>query len=358
MSSFSQSLPKCRISVVVPCRNEVTNIDAFMTSLLSQDLPADSELQIIIADGLSDDGTRESLERYRRQFANIQIVSNPKKIVSTGLNLAIRQAVGEIIVRMDVHAEYASDYITQCVMALKKTNSENVGGPARTRSQGYFQEANGLTYHSRFSCGGARFHDPNYEGPVDTVTFGCWRKSTLETLGCFDEELVRNQDDELNLRITRNGGTILQIPQIRCWYKPRSTLRSLFRQYAEYGYWKVYVIRKHRVPASVRHVVPALFLTSLLLLCGLSPFVRSASLLLLILVGTYLLTGIVATVLTCFRSSAWRFLPILPVMFVTYHFAYGFGFLTGVVHILLRQLFAKRDPGTPVLSSGESQSAR
>jgi glycosyltransferase involved in cell wall biosynthesis len=306
-----------------------------MASLLSQEIHDSSELEIIISDGMSDDGTRERLERYCQLYPQVQVLNNPHKIVSTGLNLAIGQARGEIIVRMDVHTEYAPDYIAQCLAALEKTKSANVGGPARTRGEGYFQQANCLTYHVPFSCGGARFHEPDYEGPTDTVPFGCWRKSTLEAVGLFDEELVRNQDDELNFRIIESGGTIWQTPLIRSWYKPRSTLCGLFRQYAEYGYWKVYVICKHKRPASLRHLVPAVFIATLLILGGLAPFSYSAALLLLSLAGSYLLGNIAASLTACCRSSGWRFLPILPFIFATYHFAYGFGFLKGILGVTI-----------------------
>ena len=336
MLSSRQSKPKRRVSVVIPCRNEAGHIDAFMASLLSQELQDSSELEIIISDGMSDDGTRERLERYRQLYPHVLVLNNPNRIVSTGLNLAIGQAQGDIIVRMDVHTEYAPDYIAQCLAALDKTKSANVGGPARTRAQGYFQQANCLAYHAPFSCGGARFHDPDYEGPVDTVTFGCWQKSTLEAVGFFDEELVRNQDDELNFRITKSGHTIWQTPRIRLWYKPRSTIRGLFRQYAEYGHWKVYVIRKHKRPVSVRHLVPAVFIASLLVLGGLAPFSSLAAMLLLSLAGAYLLANIASCLIACSRSSGWRFLPILPVIFATYHFAYGFGFLKGVLQVPFR----------------------
>src|SRR5262249_21289065 len=148
-----------------------------------------------------------------------------------GLNRAVRAAKGDIIIRMDVHTEYAPDYVKRCVEVLRGTGADNVGGPARTRAEGYRQEAIALAFHSRFSTGGARFHDPNYDGYVDTVTYGCWRKTRLVELGLFDEELARNQDDELNVRIHRAGGTVYQSSSIRSWYRPRPSLRGLFTQH-------------------------------------------------------------------------------------------------------------------------------
>ena len=171
-------------------------------------------------------------------------------------------------------------------------------------------------------------------GWVDTVTFGCWRKRTLEEIGPFDEALVRNQDDEHNLRLTRRGGRIWQSPRIRCWFKPRSSLRALFRQYYQYGYWKVYVIRKHRLPASVRHLVPAAFVGGLAALAAAAPFSRTAALLLLLALGSYAAANLLASLLACRSFGRLKYLPVLPVVFAAYHFSYGAGFLHGLIRLV------------------------
>lgn len=308
-------------------------IQPFLRSLAAQELPPGVRLEVLIADGMSEDGTRAVLDRYRAAHPEIVVLDNPRRIVSPGLNDAIARARGEIVIRMDVHAEYAPDYVRQCLAVLEETGAQNVGGPARTMAAGYMQEAIALAYHSGFACGGARFHNPDYEGPVDTVTFGCWRKSTLEELGLFDEVLVRNQDDELNLRLIRRGGRVWQSPRIRCWFKPRSSLRALFRQYMQYGYWKVYVIRKHRLPASIRHLVPAAFVGGLMLFAALSPFSAAARRMLLVASGAYVLANLAATVAACRRLSRLKFLPIMPAVFAAYHFSYGWGFLRGLLHM-------------------------
>ena len=165
---------------------------------------------------------------------------------------------------MDAHSEYAPDYVSQCVEVLQSTGADNVGGPARIKATGYVQRAVGAAFQSRFSTGGARFHLPEYEGEVDTVHYGCWLKSTLLEIGLFDEELIRNQDDELNYRIRSRGGRLWQSPDIRSWYFPRSSLASLFSQYFQYGYWKVRVIQKHARSVALRHIVPVLFVLTLL----------------------------------------------------------------------------------------------
>jgi hypothetical protein len=260
--------------------------------------------------------------------------------VSTGLNLAIRAADSDIIIRMDAHSEYAPDYIAQSVRYLDATGADNVGGPARTKSDGFMNHAISTAYHSPFACGGAKFHDETYEGYVDTVVYGCWKKSTLERAGLFDENLVRNQDDELNLRLTRAGCKLWQSPSIVSWYRPRRTLPSLFRQYFQYGFWKVPVIRKHRLPASWRHLMPGAFLFGnlVLLIAGVSGVMiddPDLSIRSLALWGMMLAVYLVVSFYFAVRAASWkdkRLIPILPIVFTVYHLAYGAGFLSGLLY--------------------------
>ncbi len=302
----------------------------FLNCLLKQETPG-LDCEFLIADGMSEDRTRETLQSYRLRYPRIRVIDNPERIVSTGLNRAILAAEGEIIVRMDVHTEYADDYIASCVRNLLKTGADNVGGPMRNRGTGYVGRAIAGAFHSPISCGGARFHQEDYEGYVDTVTYGCWRKSTLLQVGLFDTTLVRNQDDELNLRITRGGGKIWQSPSIRMAYHPRASLKHLFVQYFQYGYWKVAVIRKHKQPASLRHLAPGTFGLGMTILPAVALVLHSAQLWKLwwFLAALYVL-ACVAGACTVAHRRGWELLPILPIVFATYHFAYGIGFITGL----------------------------
>jgi hypothetical protein len=174
----------------------------------------------------------------------------------------------------------------------------------------------------------------DYQGYVDTVIYGCWRKETLLKIGLFDESFVRNQDDELNLRITRAGGKIYQSPQIKSWYQTRSSLWEVFRQYRQYGYWKVAVIRKHRFPASWRHLAPGGFLLALIVNLLLLPFFKGAIIPFGVMVGLYLGATLAASVATAWKTQ-WSLLPILPLAFAYFHFGYGVGFLHGLVDFVL-----------------------
>ncbi len=338
-SAIQAVAPLKGISIVSACRNERKHIRAFIDSLLAQDL-AGFDWEIIIADGASEDGTKEALSEVSRENPRVAVIDNPSRIVSTGLNAAIRAARGDIILRMDAHTEYASDYIQRCVEALETSGAQNVGGPARTKAEGRRAGAIQAAYHSRFSTGGAKFHDENYTGYVDTVTYGCWRKETLLKLGLFDEKLVRNQDDELNLRLTRAGGKIWQSAEIVSWYRPRATLSALFRQYFQYGFWKVAVIRKHRIPGSWRHLIPGVFVAgnmALLLaaLClavaGRGDLAEKTLLGWAAVLAAYVLASIVASVAAA-KKFGWKLLPYLPGTFAVFHVSYGLGFLLGSVY--------------------------
>jgi glycosyltransferase involved in cell wall biosynthesis len=329
---------------VIACHNEASHIREFLDSILAQDR-RNIDCEVIIADGISEDGTREILDQYAKEHPEIRIVSNPGKIVSTGLNAAIRAARGEYILRMDAHTFYAPDYLRRCIETLIRTGAQNAGGPARTRARGNIGEAVAAAYHSRFSTGGARFHDVNFEGWVDTVPYGCWRKNTLLKLGLFNESLVRNQDDELNLRMTRSGGKIWQDPAIVSWYSPRSTLSGLFRQYMQYGFWKVAVIRIHKIPGSIRHLVPAAFVLANVVLpilwavCALAGARHAsifAALCWLAMLGIYF-GGTLAATFEARRKAAPASLPYLPLVFATYHLSYGVGFLAGLLRFRSKQ---------------------
>jgi succinoglycan biosynthesis protein ExoA len=324
-----------RVSVVLPCRNEIGYIEPCLESILKQE-PPEGGFEILVADGISSDGTREYLDTVAVMHPQVRIINNPGRIVSTGLNEAIRAARGEIIIRMDAHTTFAPDYIKQCVATLEETQADNVGGPARTIAHTYTQRAISAAYHSPFAVGGARFHNVNYEGYLDTVTYGCWRKNLFEQVGYFDEEFVRNQDDEHNLRIVRWGGKIWQSPKIRSWYHVRGSCSALFRQYMQYGYWKVLVIRKHRLPASIRHLVPGAFVAGCFALAVAGAVWLPAFLLLAATLGLYCIVLALASLVTAAKHE-FALLPIFPFIFAAYHIGYGYGFVRGIIDFAIFQ---------------------
>ncbi len=324
-----------RVSVIVPCRNEAGYIEDCLESILHQDLP-DVELEIIVADGVSTDGTREYLKHLCAENPTVRLLNNPGRIVSTGLNAALREARGDVVIRVDAHTVYAADYIRECLSILRETGADNVGGPMRTTAASYRERAIRAVFHSPFAVGGARSHNANYEGYADTVIYGCWKKSIFERVGNFDEELVRNQDDEHNLRILRCGGKVYQSPWIRSWYHVRDSFKALWKQYMQYGYWKVLVIRKHRMPASVRHVVPAAFVAALIALLLVGWFWRPALGAAIAVAGTYLVAVVLASLLIACRTEK-KLFPVLPIAFCCFHLGYGYGFLRGFLDFVIFQ---------------------
>ncbi len=318
------------VSVIVPARNERRYIEPFCAGVLAQALPPGWALQLLVADGLSDDGTREVLAALALADARITCVDNPGRIVSTGLNLALARACGGVIVRMDVHTEYASDYIAQCLAALAETGADNVGGPWHAQADanaGPTQQAVAAAFQSRWVAGGAASRALAHSGWVDTVYLGCWPRTTFERFGPFDEAMVRNQDDEHNLRIVRGGGRIWQAAQIRSTYRPRATLAQVFRQYQQYGYWKPFVMKKHGQPASLRHLVPALFVAALAV-CTLLAVVAAWPL--TVLVASYAAAVVLMTAGVAARAHlSAAALVRVPVVIAAYHVGYGIGTLFG-----------------------------
>jgi succinoglycan biosynthesis protein ExoA len=321
------------VSVIVPCLNEKDHIEICIRSILAQE-PVSGGLEIIVADGMSDDGTREILRELANHERCLRIIDNPVRIVSSGLNAAILLAKGSVIIRIDAHTEYAANYIKECLAALERTGADNVGGPALTKAEGCLQSAICAAYHSVFSVGGARFHNTEYEGHVDTVPYGCWKRDVFNRIGLFDEELVRNQDDEFNLRLTRAGGKIWQSPRIKSWYKPRTSLGALFRQYLQYGYWKVRIIQKHKIPASLRHLVPGCFVFLLVGLPIVALLWTPAAWIWGAIVTAYAACNVIASFLAA-AQKGYRLFPVLIPTFASFHIAYGCGFLRGVCDFLI-----------------------
>jgi succinoglycan biosynthesis protein ExoA len=321
------------VSAVIPCRNEGAHIEACVRSVLAQHSPPGG-FELIIVDGMSDDGTREILARLAREDARLRVVDNPKKITAHGMNLGIRHARGQYIAIMGAHSEYAPDYLNASLRISLETRADNVGGSMVCQGKTCLQAAIAAAHHSPFSVGGARWHDVSYEGTADTVFGGFYRRDVFDRIGDFDESLLRNQDDELNLRLVLAGGKIWHSPAVRSSYFPRASLRALFRQYLQYGYWKVPVMKKHHRPASVRHLIPGAFILALIVLPLVAMFYPSVIALWLGLLTAYTAANLTASVITA-AHGGWRYLPVLPLVFGCYHFGYGIGFLRGLIAFLI-----------------------
>ena len=330
LHSVAPSEPQL-ISVIAPCRNERAAIDAFCESALAQQLPFGWQLEVLVADGRSDDGTRERLAERAAQDARLRLIDNPGRIVSTGLNAALRQARGAVIARFDIHTQFAPDYLAECLAALARTGADNVGGPWVARGQGATGRATSAAIAAAFQCrwvvGGARSRDLDYEGEADTIYLGCWPRGVFERFGGFDEQLVRNQDDEHNLRLRLQGARLWQSARIRSWYQPRGSLVHLFRQQYQYGYWRPFVMRKHGQPGSPRQLVPAVFVAALVTSLLLAPWWAWPLAALLLAYSAYVGASAWAAAR---QAGAWPLLPRLPAVIAAYHLGYGLGTWRGL----------------------------
>ncbi len=323
------------VTVIMPVRNEGPFIARSIGSVLAQDYPPD-RMEIIVSDGMSTDETRETIRRLEHQYPNLRLIDNVGKIAPTGLNAALRQAHGEVVIRVDGHCEIARDYASQCVKHLFRDRADGVGGPIETIGD---TPAIALAMSSVFGVGGTPFRTVKDRTMlVDTVAFPAYTREAIEKAGQFDEEMVRNQDDEYNYRLRKLGGRILLSPAIRSRYYSRTSLRSLWRQYYQYGYWKVRVLQKHPLQMSWRQFVPPLFVAALVLFAVAALFSSAGRGLFGLVASSYLLANLAASLLVAGRNS-WKALPRLPVIFAILHLSYGLGFLVGLLRF--RKLWGK-----------------
>jgi glycosyltransferase involved in cell wall biosynthesis/GT2 family glycosyltransferase len=325
------------VSVIAPCRNERAHIDAFCDSVLAQRLPDGWHMQVLVADGDSDDGTRQRLDERAAADARLVPVDNPGRIVSTGLNACLRRARGAVVVRMDIHTRFAPDYLAECMAALAASGADNVGGPWVARGQGAMGRAIAAAFQCRWVVGGARSRDTGYEGEADTVYLGAWPRAVLARTGGFDETLVRNQDDEHNLRLRLAGGRVWQSPRIRSWYVPRGSLAQLARQQFQYGHWRPFVMRKHGQPGSLRQLVPMVFVAACACSALVAPWFCAP---LVALLAAYALYLALASAAAARQARDATVLPRLPAVIAAYHLGYGLGSWRGLWDMLWR-----RSPG-------------
>ena len=326
------------VTVIMPIRNEAAYIERSLRSVLAQDYPAE-RLQVIVVDGQSTDQTQEIVRQlahsyqheFDGQYTEIILLENPQQIVPTALNIGLTHAQGEVIVRVDGHCQVPANYISHCVALLQQQQVDCVGGPIQTIGETPVAATIALAMSSAFGVGGSSFRTVlDRTQFVDTLAFGAYTRQIMQRCGAFDEELVRNQDDEYNYRLRKLGGRILLSNAVRLQYYSRGTLSKLWSQYYQYGYWKVRVLQKHPGQMQWRQFVPPFFVAALLgglLSAPFKPIVWALWGSMLVL---YLLANLTASAWTAARHG-WRHLPLLPLVFAILHISYGLGFLVGLI---------------------------
>ena len=303
-------------------------------------------LEVLVVDGRSDDGTLAIVETFVGRYPFVKLVDNPRRITPAAMNLGLAQARGEIIVRMDAHSDYPSDYISALVAWLQKSGADNVGGVWVTRPGADTPSARAIAVAMAHPLGvGNAYYRIGTKAPrwVDTVPFGCYRREVFDRIGGFDEELVRNQDDELNCRLIRSGGRILLVPEIACSYYARDSLAQLWRLFFQYGYFKPLVLRKIGRVMTVRQTIPALFVAVLAISALAAPWIESARLLLTAVILSYTGTNLACSLDTMPRHGIACSLR-LPLVFLVMHLSYGLGFLGGMFTFLVARQCPSANP--------------
>ena len=307
------------VSVIIPCRNEEKFISVCLNSIIKNDYPKE-RLEILVVDGMSEDKTREIVEKYTRQYPFVKLLENPKKITPAAMNIGIKNSKGEIIIKMDAHTIYEKDYISKCVKYLKESGADNVGGVLKSipSDKTLIAKAIAICLSHSFGAGGSYFRIGSKKiREVDTVSFGCYRKETFNQIGTYNENMVQSEDMELNQRLKKSGGRILLFPDIIAYYYPSSkNFKEFFLHNFQDGIWTIYPLKFGIRIFSFRHLLPLFFVLTFPLNFWL-----------------YFLVSLFFSFKIAFREKDFRFFFLMPIAFFCRHFGYGFGSLWGLVKI-------------------------
>jgi succinoglycan biosynthesis protein ExoA len=328
------------VTVIVPIRNEAEYIERCLRSILNNDYPAD-RTEVIVADGMSDDGTRDIVKRMAVEDSRVRLIDNPHRIVPHAMNKAICESVGEVIVRMDGHSTVNVTYISECVLTLlEHPDVWRAGGVIHTDGINYMGRVIATAMASRMGVGSS-WRMATKEGYADDVAFGAWWRWVYDKIGLFDEQLARNQDADIIQRIREHGGRQYLNPRAQAHYYCRGSLSKLARQWYQNGYWRPPVLQKRERLSPVRQVVPLLFILGWIGLVVSTLLWRPLWPALAAYAGAYLL-GLIIGAAGCIRRAGWRIGLMTPAVFMILHFAYGLGWMAGIWSwAILRGKFAQ-----------------
>lgn len=314
------------VSVIVVVRNEAGHIRECLERILSQDYPPD-RMEVLVVDGMSDDGTREIVKALDGGPASLRVLPNPRLGRAQGLNVGVQAARGEIIARIDARTVVGKEYLRHCVTALQQSGADNVGGVQRALSSIPMQEAIGSAMAHPFGVGDAQFRLGRRSGFVDTVYPGCFRREVFDRVGLFDEDApVISEDSDLNFRLRRAGGRVYLDTGIVVHYTPRETLADLWHLYFRYGGARAGNVIKHRTLSSWRPLAPVALVTALVGLSIASVGDRGALSWLVGVAGAYLITDTAVSAALAWPSRSLPLFARLLIVFPCMHLAYGLGF--------------------------------
>lgn len=329
------------LSVVCPIYNEERYIEKCINSILRQDYPKD-KLEIILVDGMSTDRTREIVKSYMQKYSFIKMLDNPERIVPYAMNIGILASRGEIIIRLDGHVEYPNNYFSQLEKHLIELNADNVGALCETLPCGPSTKEIAIAeaLSSSFGMGNSYFRIGCDEiRQVDTVPFGCFKREVFDKVGLYDNELVRNQDDELNGRIIKNGGKIYLIPTIVTKYYARDKVFKVWKMFYQYGLYKPLVNKKLGSPATIRQFFPLAFVIGLVFGAVLACFSRTIAVLYTSVLALYALLSLYFTLKSIKRTGKLGLVLYQPLIYLVVHISYGLGYLLGIYKIIFHRPF-------------------
>lgn len=335
------------VSIVAPIYNEAKFIEDFINSILEQDYPKDS-LEVFLVDGMSNDGTRDVIEKYVTEYSFLHLLDNPKQVVPYALNAGIKASNGEVIIRLDAHCRYPKNYISTLVYELYHLNADNVGGfwhtlPAKDNNVCH---AIAICSSHWFGVGNSAHKiGINLYKQVDTVPFGCYRREVFDKIGYFDEELVRNQDDEFNARLIQSGGTIYLVP-LQIDYTARNSISKMCKMYYQYGLYKPLVNKKLGHPATIRQFFPAAFVAGLIAgLLFTAAYFSTGYMFFNVVTSVFAMVMLFYFALGIsigIKHSKLQKRPLLtiivPLTFLHIHVSYGIGYLKGMWNVVFGKM--------------------
>ena len=318
------------ISAIVPCRNEKSHIETCVRSILAQKSPS-FRLELLVVDGMSDDGTRDILRMLMQSDSSLRMLDNPRRSTPAAINIGVQAACGEYVVILGAHSEYGQTYILTCLMLLSEHPEVCcAGGPIVSRGKSLFGQAVAAAMSHPLGIGNAKHRLPEYEGYAEGACFPMFRKRVFHEVGLFDEKMLYVEDDEFNYRLTQKGEKVFISPRAQCIYFVRETPSQLFRQYFRYGAGRVGVLRKYRLPASIRQLTPPVFVCLLLIGLLVGPWLPGWwGILAIALPGVYVATLFAVAIA---GRGAWgaAVAARFPLAVATMHCSYAFGFFSGI----------------------------
>lgn len=322
-----------KISVVIPCRNEKKHIQMCVDAIYANTLAKQNEVEVLIVDGMSDDGTTNIIHELMTQYPSLKLVENHKQVTPIAFNLGITHSTGDFVQIIGARQLISKDYLEKAVACIEQ-NPEIwcVGGRVENVYENKDSEIIANAMNTPFGVGGGNFRTAKNSTFVDTVGTPMYPRFVFDKVGLFDEELVRNQDDDFNFRVTKAGGKIFLNADILIQYFVRADYNKLFKQYLQYGYWKVYVNRKHQTVTTIRQLFPAGLIAFLILGAFISIFSIYILLAYLSVVLLYLLLAFVYAIKAMNDIS--QLFSIIKT-FMILHISYGWGYLKGLWHFFV-----------------------